>query len=396
MKIQTFLSAVLLLLSCTASAQTSVSIKGQVKGMTDSCLVSLGDVENPDGNKRIASTKFKGEAFAFSAQLPDVPHLVNLNFFTKSTKGKWVKVTELQLMTDGSPITVNIDKDLMMADMSYKKKQGFANKSEGKLTIEAGKAQKQMAEYLDYVRAASIAADSASYAEAMAWFAHNGNDDSIKDFKVRANAAKAVEINKRNEFMAAHPDYPVTAALVYMYAFAPFSYSQDVFDKQYALLANNPDTTHVNLIKRNLVYFRSHANGTKYTDFTGETKDGKNVSLASLLKPGKMTLIDFWASWCGPCRSAIPKVKAMAKEYSAQLEVVSCSVDEKKDKWLKAEAEEKMPWAQLWLPMSKLQAAADAYSITSIPRLVLIGADGKVLCITHDPSVIKQNIEKNK
>ena len=396
MKIQTFLSAVLLLLSCTASAQTSVSIKGQVKGMTDSCLVSLGDVENPDGNKRIASTKFKGEAFAFSAQLPDVPHLVNLNFFTKSTKGKWVKVTELQLMTDGSPITVNIDKDLMMADMSYKKKQGFANKSEGKLTIEAGKAQKQMAEYLDYVRAASIAADSASYAEAMAWFAHNGNDDSIKDFKVRANAAKAVEINKRNEFMAAHPDYPVTAALVYMYAFAPFSYSQDVFDKQYALLANNPDTTHVNLIKRNLVYFRSHANGAKYTDFTGETKDGKNVSLASLLKPGKMTLIDFWASWCGPCRSAIPKVKAMAKEYAAQLEVVSCSVDEKKDKWLKAEAEEKMPWAQLWLPMSKLQAAADAYSITSIPRLVLIGADGKVLCITHDPSVIKQNIEKNK
>lgn len=392
MKLQSILLALFLCVGSSASAQTSVSVKGQVMGMTDSCLVSLGDVESPDGNKRIASTKFKGENFAFSAQLPDVPHLVNLNFFTKSTKGKWMKVTELQLMADGSPIVVKIDKDLMQADMSYKKKQGFANKPEGKLTIEAGKAQKQMDEYLDYVRAASIAADSASYAEAMAWFAHHGVEDSIKDFKVRANAAKAIEINKRNEFIAAHPDYPVTAALVYLYAFAPFSYSQDVFDKQYALLANNPDSTHVNLIKRNLDYFRSHANGAAYTDFVGEDKTGKNVSLTSLMKPGKLMLIDFWASWCGPCRSAIPKVKAIAKDYAAQLEVVSCSVDEKKDKWLNAEAEENMPWAQLWLPMSKLAKAASAYSITSIPRLVLIGADGKVICITHNPEAIRQSI----
>lgn len=82
----------------------------------------------------------------------------------------------------------------------------------------------------------------------------------------------------------------------------------------------------------------------------------------------------------------------MAKEYADKLEVVSCSVDEKKDKWLKAEAEEKMPWSQLWLPMSKLEKAATAYSITSIPRLALIGADGKVICITHSPEVIRQAI----
>lgn len=392
MKLQSILPALLLFVGSNASAQTSISVKGQVMGMTDSCMVSLGDVENPDGNKRIASTKFKGDAFAFSAQLPDLPHLVNLNFFTKSTKGKWMKVTELQLMTDGSPIIVKIDRDLMLADMNYKKKQGYASQTGDKLTIEAGKAQKQMDEYLDYVRAASISADSASYAEAMAWFAHNGVDDSIKDFKVRANAAKEVEINKRNEFIATHPNYPITAALVSQYAFAPFSYSQDVFDKQYAMLANNPDTTHVNLIKRNLDYFRSHANGAAYTDFVGEDKIGKNVSLSSLMKPGKLMLIDFWASWCGPCRSAIPKVKAMAKEYADKLEVVSCSVDEKKDKWLKAEAEEKMSWTQLWLPMSKLAKAATAYSITSIPRLVLIGADGKVICITHSPETIRQSI----
>ena len=106
-----------------------------------------------------------------------------------------------------------------------------------------------------------------------------------------------------------------------------------------------------------------------------------------------MMLIDFWASWCGPCRSAIPKVKQMAKDFADKLEVVSCSVDEKKEAWLKAEKEEAMPWAQLFLPLSKLEKAPKAYSISSIPRLVLIGADGKVLCITHNPEVIKKFLQ---
>ena len=111
------------------------------------------------------------------------------------------------------------------------------------------------------------------------------------------------------------------------------------------------------------------------------------------MKPGKMMLIDFWASWCGPCRSAIPKVKQMAKDYASKLEVVSCSVDEKKEAWLKAEKEEAMPWTQLFLPLSKLEKAAMAYSISTIPRLVLIGADGKVLCITHSPEIIKRYLK---
>lgn len=392
MKLLSIVPALLLFMSGNAMAQTIVSVKGQVLGNTDSCMVALVDAENPQNAKRIASTKFNGETFTFSADFNKTPCLVNLNFFTKSAKDKWMKMTELQLMTDGSPILVKIDKDLMLADINSIKKQGFASKADGKLTIEAGKIQKQMDEYLDFVRAATITADSAGYAEAMAWFSKNGIDDSIKDFTERADAAKAIQLAKRNEFIAAHPDYSVTAALVSQYAYEPFTYSQEVFDKQYASLTNNPDTMHVNFIKHNLDYFRSHANGASYTDFMGEDKSGKTMSLASLMKPGKLMLIDFWASWCGPCRAAIPKAKAMAKEYADKLEVVSCSVDEKKDKWLKAEAEEKMPWSQLWLPMSKLEKAATAYSITSIPRLALIGADGKVICITHSPEVIRQAI----
>lgn len=393
MKLQNILPAVLLMMGSTAQAQTAISVKGQVVGNVDSCMVSLVDCENPQESKALASTKFVGQNFSLSTSVNKTPRFARLSFSVRNQKGFWGRATELRLLLDGSPVTVKIDKDLMMKDQKWQEKQANINQTDGKLILEAGMAQNSYADYLNFVRASSITADSAGYAEAHAWFANNGDDDAIKDYKERNEAAAAAFTAKRNEYIRLHPDAPITAALVAQYAYNPFTYDLEVFDKQYASLANNPDTMHVNFIKRNLAYFRSHANGANYTNFTAETKDGKSVELTSLMKPGKMMLIDFWASWCGPCRAAIPKVKQMAKDYASKLEVVSCSVDEKKEAWLKAEKEEAMPWTQLFLPLSKLKEAAMAYSISSIPRLVLISADGKVLCITHSPELIKKYLK---
>lgn len=393
MKLQNILPAVLLMMESTAQAQTAITVNGQVVGNVDSCMVTLVDCENPQKSKALVSSKFVGENFSLSAQVGKTPRFARLSFSVRNQKGFWGWATELRLFLDGSPITVKIDKNVLEQDVMWQKKQALINQPDGKIIVEAGKAQASYADYLAFVRASSISADSASYAEASAWFANNGDEDAIKDYKQRNEAAAAVFEAKRNDYIRLHPDAPITAALVAQYAYKPFSYDLEVFNQQYVSLANNPDTMHVNFIQRNLDYFRSHANGAIYTDFIAETKDGKSVQLSSLMKPGKMMLIDFWASWCGPCRSAIPKVKQMAKDYASKLEVVSCSVDEKKEAWLKAEKEEAMPWTQLFLPLSKLKKAAMAYSISSIPRLVLIVADGKVLCITHSPEIIKRYLK---
>lgn len=393
MKLQNILPAVLLIMGSTAQAQTAIQVKGQVVGNADSCMVSLVDCENPQETKLLAEAKFVGEEFSLASRVKMTPRFARLSFSVRNKKGFWGKATDLRLFLDGSPVSVKIDKEFMMKDMKWQEKQACINQPDGKLMLDAGKAQDSYADYLNFVRASSITADSASYAEANAWFDNAGDDDAIKDYKLRNEAAAAVFTAKRNEYFRLHPDAPITAALIAQYAYNPFTYDLELFDKQFASLENNPDTMHVNFIKRNLDYFRSHANGASYTNFTAETKDGKSVELASLMKPGKMMLIDFWASWCGPCRAAIPKVKQMAKDYADKLEVVSCSVDEKKEAWLKAEKEEAMPWTQLFLPLSKLEKAAMAYSISSIPRLVLIGADGKVLCITHSPEIIKNHLK---
>lgn len=93
---------------------------------------------------------------------------------------------------------------------------------------------------------------------------------------------------------------------------------------------------------------------------------------------GKYVLIDFWASWCGPCRQAIPKVKELYAQYRDKgLEVVSISIDTDKNAWRKAMADEKMPWEQL-LSDNKDKTMAD-FQFAGIPTLYLLDREGKIV-----------------
>lgn len=118
--------------------------------------------------------------------------------------------------------------------------------------------------------------------------------------------------------------------------------------------------------------------GAQAPDFTLPTVDGGEFRLSDLR--GKIVLLDFWASWCGPCRGELPNVKKIYEKHHADgLEVVGISLDKDRDKWLKAIEEEELPWIQV----SSLQAfdcaVAKQYSIQAIPRLFIIDREGKII-----------------
>ena len=104
--------------------------------------------------------------------------------------------------------------------------------------------------------------------------------------------------------------------------------------------------------------------------------EGKLVSIADY--KGKFLLIDFWASWCGPCRSAIPKVKELYKKYKPEgFEVLSISIDTDQKAWRKAMVEENMPWAQILSP--DINKTMDLFLFSGIPTIYLVDREGKIV-----------------
>ena len=113
--------------------------------------------------------------------------------------------------------------------------------------------------------------------------------------------------------------------------------------------------------------------GTTVPDFKVKDADGQEVTLASLREGKKYVLIDFWASWCGPCRREIPNLKEQYKNYADKgFDIVSISIDKKKADWEKTLQEEQLPWHNFLDDGS----VADLYKVSSIPAMYLIDAEG--------------------
>ena len=122
----------------------------------------------------------------------------------------------------------------------------------------------------------------------------------------------------------------------------------------------------------------------------------KNNFNEEVLKSDVPVMVDFWASWCGPCRWAIPKVEQLYKRYDrSRLTVVSVSFDQKQADWEKAMKEEAMPWMQLWAgSREQMTAAQQAYHISGIPRLMLIAPDGAIVFSGNNADALRLAVEK--
>ncbi len=120
--------------------------------------------------------------------------------------------------------------------------------------------------------------------------------------------------------------------------------------------------------------------GETLPQFDLQQADGSKKSMASCVKDKKYYLVDFWASWCGPCRKEIPNLKKLYELYKDKgLEIVSVSIDKNEEAWKKALKEEQLPW-----PNGVDRAGiADAYKVRAIPAIFLVdGTTGK--CIAEN------------
>jgi len=136
----------------------------------------------------------------------------------------------------------------------------------------------------------------------------------------------------------------------------------------------------INLIKDMVTTKKATAPGQKFTDFAMKTPDGKDIKLSDYAGQGKIVLVDFWASWCGPCRAEMPNVIEAYEQFKNKgFEIVGVSLDRNVEDWEKGISDLGITWPQ----MSDVKywdcEGAKLYGVNAIPATVLIDKDGTIL-----------------
>lgn len=132
--------------------------------------------------------------------------------------------------------------------------------------------------------------------------------------------------------------------------------------------------------------------GNPAIEFASNNADGVPVSLSSFR--GKYVLIDFWASWCGPCRAENPNMLEAYKNLKDKnFEIFGVSLDDDRDKWLKAVKDDKLPWIQV-SDLKGFTTVAKTYGIRAIPQNLLLNPEGKIIAHNLRGESLTEEVKK--
>lgn len=133
-------------------------------------------------------------------------------------------------------------------------------------------------------------------------------------------------------------------------------------------------------IKESVEKMKKTAEGQPFIDLVMNDPEGKEVKLSDYAGKGKLVLLDFWASWCGPCRQSMPMLVELYKEYKDKgLEIVGVSLDRDKNAWIEAIENDGITWPQMSDLKYWQSEGAQVYAVNSIPHIILIDGSGTII-----------------
>lgn len=146
-------------------------------------------------------------------------------------------------------------------------------------------------------------------------------------------------------------------------------------------------------MRENLLRKEATQVGKAFKDFTGkDMTNTKTVSFSEYIGKGQYVLVDFWASWCGPCRREIPNLKVIKNTYKKDFVLLGVNVWDRYDAFKESISKEGMDWAQIYASDDK--SATDIYGIDAIPQIILFGPDGTILARDLRGNLIQQELDK--
>jgi thiol-disulfide isomerase/thioredoxin len=374
------------------------SLSGNIKGIKNGTMVKV--VCSEGGNHYdIAKCLSKGSSFKLVGHV-NGPTLVELSIDDKPMisykKDEFHEPRGVVMMMDNVVNTISaacydsIPKNWEMYDTPLHKIKN--------VVIKGGIIQQQYNEFKNYIYKEELEAWESDLAFRKTLFPDSkseiNNPAIVAQLKGKSLLDAKALTSRQDSFMYHHPNYAISLFMLQQRLENLFTYTNSDYDAMLKTFNNNIDKVRYNSVAKRISFLRRYVKGTKYTDFVVADKDSTEKHLSDYIKAGQYNFIDFWASWCGPCRAAIPNVKDMHTLLGEKLNVVSVSVDRNKQDWYQALDEEKMTWAQTRADSKEtLKTLSDAYGLTAIPFLLIIDNNGKIVLSTNDPDIAESYLK---
>ncbi|MDC6367539.1 MULTISPECIES: TlpA disulfide reductase family protein [Flavobacteriaceae] len=325
-------------------AQDGFVLSGTIKNV-DSAMLFL-EYENKEG-RGIDSIPVVDGKFSFKGAT-EFPHMAFLGFTDSETYME-------AFFVENSDITVKIDTTAMEA-----------------FVFEGSATNKEFAEFIKITET-----PYASKMEALYETYETLEDEAeIKALEAQMEALSIQADSATNQYIKDHPNSFIAANAV----FDKFGYSPNLDEilPVYNALGDNIKSSALGeKLMKAIEIAKRTSPGVMATDLTINNTEGNPVTLSSLR--GKYVFLDFWASWCGPCRAENPWVKKAYKKYKDKgFEIYAISLDVNKEAWLKAIDEDGLPWIHV-SDLTNNSEAANIYGVKGIPMNFLLDKEGKII-----------------
>ena len=359
-KILFFLFVVGCFIPATLMAKVEkVTLKGVIKGLGNEELILM----NGDQSE-IIRTKTKNDRFEITAEV-ETGDLRYYMLYAPSVGplGPSMTIPMIFFFIDSPKITIKAE--LKNERIKIKSLKGSPGKKESDRIMASLPSASRVEETYDNYNKAFHEYNEVSQ-----------TPENMKKLEEASRALDALQKQRRDEIFDLLPLY--TNSMPFAVIISSYFGVDNVDEAEKVWEQFDPSIRHCYALRRleDLIQRgKSCAVGHEAPDFELATPTGEKIKLSSLR--GKYVLVDFWASWCGPCRKEIPNIKKVYSEFKDKgLEVIGVSIDNSDKAWKKALEEEKLDYLQLGDPKN---ITSKLYNFNGIPFIILISPEGIIL-----------------